>query len=365
MEDSENKSPDSPYEYNPAVMYPQGGAAGQSGQAAGVGQPAYAAPSQQQAWAGQGYEQQPVAQPVKKKLPGWFVPLVIVIVLALITALAVNACTVSVTTSLGLGDSSATTLTADSVAVLELDGDIAYDGSVCSPEGFKEMLDQAEANSHIKALVLRVNSGGGTATAGEEMTVYLQDFSKPVVVSCAATNASAAYMISSQADYIYTARSSAVGAIGVAMQMVDYSGLMELLGINTENITSSDSKDSTYGTRSLTDEERAYYQAQVDQINDMFIQFVAEGRGMTVDQVKALATGLTFTGVDAVSNGLADDFGTLEDACDKAAELASLSTYDMVYLYQDSSALSSLLSTGATVDISAADVVAALKELNE
>ena len=124
------------------------------------------------------------------------------------------------------------------------------------------------------------------------------------MVSSASTNASAAYEISSQADYIFTAHTTAIGAIGTAMQLVDYSGPMSMLGISTEDITSAESKDSTYGTRKLTDEERAYYQAQVDQINETFIQTVADGRNMSVDEVRAFGYGLTFTGDDAVKTVL-------------------------------------------------------------
>ncbi len=177
--------------------------------------------------------------------------------------------------------------------------------------------------------------------------------------------ASAAYEISSQADYIYTARSSAVGAIGTALEMMDYSKLLAMLGISADVITSADSKDSSYGYRPLTEEERAYYQRQVDQINQMFIENVAEGRSMTVDQVKPLATGLTFTGVDAVSNGLADEIGTLEDACQKAATLAGMKDYDVVYLsvYQGLS-LSSLLSMDTNTNVSVKDIASALKELS-
>ena len=112
---------------------------------------------------------------------------------------------------------------------------------------------------------------------------------------------------------------------------------MEMLGITTEDITSSSSKDSTYGNRALTDEERAYYQAQVDQINETFIENVAQGRDMKVEEVKPLATGLTFTGIDAVDNGLADEIGTLEDAVAKAAELAGSSTRETVTLDTSSS----------------------------
>lgn len=243
------------------------------------------------------------------------------------------------------------------MGVITLDGTIQYDGTTCSPEGLKAQLDRAEQNPHIKAVVLRVNSGGGTATAGEEMAEYLREFSKPVVVSSASINASAAYEISSQADYIFTAKTTSIGAIGTVMQVTDLSGLMEKLGISVDNIASADSKDSSYGTRPLTEEERAYYQAMVDQINESFIETVAQGRGMDVEAVRALATGLTFTGIDAVENGLADELGTLEDATDKAAELAGISSYDTVNLEPDYGDLSTLLgllsSSQSSQDVSA------------
>lgn len=151
------------------------------------------------------------------------------------------------------------------------------------------------------------------------------------------------------------------------MQFMDYSGLMEMLGITTENITSSDSKDSTYGTRALTDEERAYYQAQIDQINETFIENVAEGRAMTTDEVRALATGLTFTGLDAVENGLADEVGTQEDAVAKAAELAGCSTTATITLEDTSSSddLSLLLDVMSSSNTQTTEELAqALKELD-
>ena len=100
------------------------------------------------------------------------------------------------------------------MCIRDSDGTIQYDGTTCSPEGLKAQLDRAEQNPHIKAGGLRVNSGGGTATAGEEMAEYLREFSKPVGVSSASINASAAYEISSQADYIFTAKTTSIGAIG-------------------------------------------------------------------------------------------------------------------------------------------------------
>ncbi|MCI8468309.1 MAG: signal peptide peptidase SppA [Eggerthellaceae bacterium] len=253
-------------------------------------------------------------------------------------------CTAVMGSSLGTSGSAADLTSGPTVGIINIDGTIQYDGSTSSPEGLKAQLDRAEANPDIKAVVLRVNSGGGVATAGEEMSTYVRQFSKPVVVSSAATNASAAYELSSQADYIFTAKTTAIGAIGTAMQITDVSGLLDMLGITVDNITSSDSKDSSYGTRALTEEERAYYQNLVDQVNATFIEAVAEGRDMTEDEVRALATGLTFTGMEAVDNGLADELGTLEDACDKAAQLGGVSSsYRTVYLQPDSSDLATLL----------------------
>lgn len=309
-----------------------------------------AAPSAQQPqaayYAAQPYVAAPPVQPtiVQKKSRGWVVAVVFIVCMFAFTAFCVKSCGDAIAQ---LGSSAAPkALTGDTVAIIDLDGTIQYDGSACSPEGFKELLDEAETNSHIKALVIRVNSGGGTATAGEEMSEYLKDFSKPVVVSSASINASAAYMISAQADYIFVARSTEIGAIGTAMQLTDISGLLGMLGVEMETITSADSKDSSYGYRPLTDEERAYYQDMVNKINNMFIQEVMDGRHMTEEQVRAIATGMPFTGDDAIKNGLADAVGTREDACDKAAALAGISSYDTTELYikdYDLSSLSGLL----------------------
>lgn len=357
------------YTYHPAAQaaYKAAGASPYQDQAATPGQQAGAQPGPQAAPQYQTapqQPQQPAPQPNKKRT--W------IIVAAIVAAVVLcfwwmGSCTNAVVEKMvgTIEDTGVAEATTDSVAIINLSGEIAYDGSDCSPEGFKELLDRAEANKHVRAVVLRVNSGGGTATAGEEMTEYLKNFSKPVVVSSAAINASAAYEISSQADYIYVAKSTAIGSLGAAMQVTDYSQLMKMLGINIEDIVSSEGKDSSYGTRPLTDEERAQYQHQVDQICQVLIENVAEGRGMTVAQVKELATGLTFTGIDAVSNGLADQIGTLEDACDKAAQLAGMTSYDVTYMTVDTGlSLSSLLSMNTNVNVSASDFASVIKELS-
>ena len=308
-----------------------------------------------------------------KKSRAWIVALIAVVLAFIVMMFGIVSCSNIFSNPLSSSSSAsaADSLASDAIAIIPINDTIQYDGTTSSPDGLKQQLDTAANNSHIKAVVLRVNSGGGVATAGEEMTTYVRQFKektgKPVVVSSAATNASAAYEISSQADYIYVAQTTSIGAIGTAMQLMDYSKLLEMLGINIEDITSSTSKDSTYGNRALTDEERAYYQHQIDQINEIFVQNVADGRNMSVDEVRKLATGLTFTGMDAVSNGLADEVGTEEDAIEKAAELCGTAKgYTTITLTKDSDDLSSLLGLmSEDKSMTKDELISALKELED
>ena len=166
----------------------------------------------------------------QKKGHGWIVGLVLVVCLFAFAAFCVKSCT-DLAASGGMYGAVSAGPSSDSVAVIDMDGAIQYDGTACSPDGLKALLDRAQENDHIKAVVLRVNSGGGTATAGEEMAGYVRDFKKPIVVSSASINASAAYEVSSQANYIYVAKSTEIGSIGTAMQLTDISGLLDMLGI--------------------------------------------------------------------------------------------------------------------------------------
>ncbi len=250
----------------------------------------------------------------QRKMPVWAI--VVLSVLAAILVFALGSCVIS-----GVNPGVKT------VGVIDIDGTIGQDGGANTPEGLLAQLQSAEKDPQVVAVVLRVNSGGGAAAAGEEMACYVKDFSKPIVVSSASGNASAAYLISSQADYIYANEASSIGAIGTAMQLTDYSKLLDLLGIDVRTITSAESKDASYGHRPLTDEEVEYFQDQVDQINENFIESVADGRDMSIEAVTELATGMSFTGEDAVENGLIDEIGTYKDACAKAASMAGVGSY--------------------------------------
>lgn len=257
----------------------------------------------------------------------------------------------------------ADSLSGDAVALISVDGAIGYNGTSSSPEGLKSLLDRAEDDDRIKAVVLRVNSGGGTATAGEEMAQYVRQFSKPIVVSSAAINASAAYELSAMSDYIFVAKTTEIGAIGTVMQVTDLSEVMDKLGISVDSIKSAPSKDAGYGFRPLTAEEKTYYQALVDEINATFIENVAQGRGLSLDYTRSIATGLPFAGTTAVENGVADEVGTLEDAQDYAAQAAGIpGDYQVIDLAVPPSraSLLSLLMSG--YNLSASDLTTILEE---
>lgn len=368
--DNQGTSP-SPQGGQPPLMKEQGGQPqmplqpqAAAGQQSFQGQPVYTAQSQgfqqpytqQQAYAQAAYAQQAYAAgvnagaasaPRKGGKAVWIVLGIILFVTVFVFTIGAMSCSHMVSSISAPAQDYAAVTTGDSVGVIDMAGTIQYDGTSCSPEGLRELLNEAEENPDIKAVVLRVDSGGGTATAGEEMAAYVRDFSKPIVVSSASMNCSAAYEISSQADYIFVNETTAIGAIGTIMQSSDISGLLDKLGISVDNIASADSKDSSYGTRPLTEEERAYYQELVDTINEAFINAVAEGRDMTVEEVRELATGMQFAGTVAVENGLADEVGIYEDALEKAAELGGIEsfdgTYDVVSLTSSPSDLSALM----------------------
>ena len=139
-------------------------------------------------------------------------------------------------------------------------------------------------------------------------------------------------------------KTTAIGAIGTIMQVHDVSRLLDKLGISVESIASAESKDSSYGMRPLTDAERTYYLNLTNELNDTFLQNVADGRHLPLEKVRSLATGMPFAGTTAVKNGIADELGGLSEATSAAAALANCTTYTTKNIELDNSSLFSLKS---------------------
>lgn len=215
----------------------------------------------------------------------------------------------------------------NTIAVIPMTGTIAGAGAapaVITPEDFLKLLQRAEDDSNVRAIVLRVDSPGGTVAASEEISTYVKQEKKPVVVSVSDVDASGAYMISSQADKIVANPGSAVGSIGVIMEIPNASGLLEKLGVSFKVITAGKYKDAGSPYRSLTASETALLQGQVDQVYGQFIDIVASGRHMPRASVEKLATGWAWNAVEAKQLGLVDQIGTYQDALKVAAKLGGI-----------------------------------------
>lgn len=232
---------------------------------------------------------------------------------------------------LGTGD--VNLASGDAIAVIPIDGVIAGTGGsgVITPQAFRAKLNQALDDDSIKAIVLRVDSPGGTVAASEEIALYVKAADKPVVVSVGDVDASGAYMVSSQADRIVALPGSAVGSIGVITEIPNVAGLLDKLGIEFTVITAGEFKDTGSPYRSLTATEKALIQGSVDEVYGQFIDIVAEGRRMPRSEVEKLATGYAWNGTEAEKRGLVDQIGTFDDALKTAAKLGKIDGhYDTV-----------------------------------
>ncbi len=191
---------------------------------------------------------------------------------------------------------------------------------------FTQQMEKAAGDKNVKAVVLRVNSPGGTVTASDLMYEIVNDFrqktKKPVVASMQEVAASGGYYVSCGADQIVAHPTSVVGSIGVIFSMFDAVQLMDKVGVRNENIKSGPLKDMGSPFKKLGNDEREVMQAMVNDYYGRFVDVVRTRRNITKDDTLKLVTdGRVFTGTRAVELGLADRNGRLEDALDLARQL--------------------------------------------
>ncbi|SHJ56441.1 signal peptide peptidase SppA [Desulfofundulus thermosubterraneus] len=220
------------------------------------------------------------------------------------------------------------------VAIIPITGTIVsgratpgFFGSGTGSEDVMERLRQASRDPAVKAVVLRLNSPGGTAAGAQEIAAEVDNLrksGKKVVASMGDAAASGAYWIASRADKIVANPGSLTGSIGVIMQTQDLRGLYDKLGINTRTFKSGPYKDMGSPSRPVTPEEQDIFQGMVDDIYDQFLRAVSEGRKMELDRVRKLADGRVYTGRQAQKLGLVDELGNLRDAVRLAGRLAGL-----------------------------------------
>ena len=214
-----------------------------------------------------------------------------------------------------------------------VDGDaqsLTSQGPVIDAQVVCKDLAKLAKDDNVKAVVLRVNSGGGSAYASEQIwhQIEMLKKKKPVVVSMGGMAASGGYYISCNSNWIVSEPTTLTGSIGIFGMIPDFSGLLkDKLGVKFDEVKTN--KNSGFGTlaRPLNDEEMGYLNTYIDRGYKLFRKRVADGRKLSVDDVEKVAQGRVWLGQDAFKNKLVDQLGSLDDAVAKAAKLAKLDKY--------------------------------------
>lgn len=244
------------------------------------------------------------------------------------------------------------------IAVVYADGEIVNSGSDADIVGSKmaNTLRKVRDDKKVKAVVFRVNSPGGSAQAAEAIRHELQLLraEKPVIVSFGDYAASGGYWISAESDYIFSDYNTLTGSIGVFGLIPSVgNAIRKNLKVNIETVGTTSHSDMMSGMRKLNDQEVEYIQRQIEKIYDDFTSLVSNGRGMSKDSVDAIGQGRVWSGADAMSIGLVDKQGGIQDAIDYAAQKVGLSKEDYrlsIYPVAKEVSLLQMLSGGASDD---------------
>lgn len=199
----------------------------------------------------------------------------------------------------------------------------------------REQLDRARQDDAVKAIVLRVDTPGGSATASDlvfhELRRFKQERNVPVVAQFMSLATSGGYYLSMAADEVRALPTTVTGSIGVIFVGVSFSGLMDKLGIYDQTLVSGPYKDAGSPLRRMTPRERAQLQSIVDDLYARFVSVVDEGRPKLDDaRIRELADGRVYSATQALDAGLIDAIGSLEDAVKRAEQLAGIDEAQVV-----------------------------------
>ena len=225
----------------------------------------------------------------------------------------------------------------DKVAVLYAEGQILDSGNegIVGSQVIKT-INKIHKNEDVKAVVLRVNSPVGSANASEQIwhaVTTLQAKGLPVVVSMGDYAASGGYYISCSADYIYAEPTTLTGSIGIFGTVPNFSKIREKVGLDIDEVSTNkhSSLEANMIYKGMNAQEYALMQGMVERGYELFTSRCADGRKMTQEAIKMIGEGRVWLGKDAVEIGLVDELGNIDSAIQKAAELAGLGSYSMVY----------------------------------
>ena len=243
----------------------------------------------------------------------------------------------------------------DKIAVIPIKGAITTSGGalpsfqqsgVTSTE-VADFLKKAGEDKQVKAIVLDINSPGGTVVASREIVKKVEGMEKPVVAVIRDVGASGAYWVATASDVIIADPLSITGSVGVIASYLEFSELFDEYGVTYEGLKAGEMKDMGSPFKKLTENERAVMQRKLDVVHEQFIQDVVENRKLSHDHIAEVASGVYFLGQEAKELGLIDEFGGKEDAIDRAEELAGVEDAKVVEYKKDSTLLNMLTNVQA------------------
>ena len=221
------------------------------------------------------------------------------------------------------------------IAVIYAQGPVLYsEGSenVIGQDVFLEAIDEAVKNRRVKAIVLRIDSPGGSALTSDIIwnALVKAKEEKPLVVSMGNVAASGGYYLAVAGDEIYATDMTITGSIGVFATVPNIKGFSEDIGINASHVKTHDNALGYSVFKAPEGHFRATIKEGIEHVYDIFKQRVASGRNMTVEEVEAIAQGRVWTGEQALQNGLVDGLGGMDQAIEAAARLAELEEYNLI-----------------------------------
>jgi protease-4 len=211
----------------------------------------------------------------------------------------------------------------DRVQVVDIDGELVESRSIL------DQLKRYEDSNSVKAILLNVDSPGGGVAVSQEIFAEIRRLrekkDKIVVAYLSSTGASGAYYVACAANKIVANPGTIVGSIGVIAEWVNYADLLEWAKLKEIVFKTGEFKDTGSATRALTENEKKYFQGLIDDMYVQFVEAVATGRKLDLQEVRSLADGRVFTGRDAKERKLIDEVGNFQDAVDLTAKLAGIS----------------------------------------
>lgn len=234
------------------------------------------------------------------------------------------------------------------IAVINIKGTIMSEPSsssdVVSAKNIKEMIDKAQNDRQVKAVIVDINSPGGGIVASDQIYQYFKKFTKPIIsIYSGEVAASGGLYVSMGTDKIISHAETLTGSIGVIAETYDISELLNKYGVKVNTFKSGKFKNIGSFSREMTDEEKAMMQGIVDESYNRFISIVSDNRKLSLDTVKGFADGRIFSGRQAQKLGLIDQLGDIDDAAKLAKDMANISDASLVE-YDPPFSFSSLLS---------------------